>query len=63
MGPRPYGLPPHQDLLLEADEKEDDLAGLRSPAPQSGSHGRLMVRQRSRSVQDLLDAVATPSTR
>lgn len=53
-----------QGLSLEANETEDDLADLRSsPAPKSGSRGRLMAKQASRSVQDLLDTVVTPNTR
>lgn len=52
-----------QNLSLGASEGGDDLAALPSAAPGRGQRGRLLKKQASQSVKNLLDTVGTPDTR
>lgn len=60
----PLPLPlPFQDLSLEASEGADAVSTLPSTAPARGGRGRLMTKQASQSVKNLLDTVGTPDMR
>ncbi|CAM9329110.1 unnamed protein product, partial [Ectocarpus fasciculatus] len=51
-----------KNLSLGASEGGDDLAALPSAAPGRGQRGRLLKKQASQSVKNLLDTVGTPDT-
>ncbi|CAM9144262.1 unnamed protein product [Ectocarpus sp. 12 AP-2014] len=51
-----------ENLSLSASDADDDVAALPSAAPGRGQRGRLLKKQASQSVKNLLDTVGTPDT-
>ncbi|CBJ30507.1 conserved unknown protein [Ectocarpus siliculosus] len=51
-----------KNLSLSASDADDHLAALPSAAPGRGQRGRMLKKQASQSVKNLLDTVGTPDT-
>ncbi|CAM9142326.1 unnamed protein product [Ectocarpus sp. 6 AP-2014] len=51
-----------KNLSVSASDADDELAALPSAAPGRGQRGRMLKKQASQSVKNLLDTVGTPDT-